>query len=144
MEIKSYNSAQPSFGSWNFGQGGANRMARAFKDSPELAKQIVRDVFKLEDVEVVASHTELKVVPKKYREFLDEFMRVETAKRDEERLTLLSKTSREDTVKVSAQAEFLGVKQTAEAVQAEINRLDGEIEPLATELRRIAETGRIE
>jgi len=144
MEIKSYNSAQPSFGMWRFEQGGANRMAKAFKDCPDKAKKIVSDVFKLEDVEVVASHSELKVIPNRYQEFLGDFLRAETAKRDDERLTLLAKTAYENQPLVSEQFMFSAIKQTAEATQAEINRLTDELEPLATELRRVAETGKID
>ncbi len=139
--MKIYNQPQTSFGmAWKFGRGGAERMAMAFKDEPEAAKNIVKSVQALKNVDVVVDWRSVEVKPNRYKELLTPFLQVQEKSCTSARYDKLAKLhGTAEQAKMESQEPFFTAELRAKAIQAEIDSYDKTIAPLVRDLEDLGQ-----
>ncbi len=130
LTINNISATRPSFGmAYKFREGGAERMAKAFYDAPEVAKNLVKAGKKNPDVEVIVDKSNIEVKPKRYADELAEFIRGEQSKK-------LHENSTENPFKSIGQGAFIDKEAMEKRKKPFLNASDlsNEVQKLITEL----------
>lgn len=139
---------QPSFGmAFRFQEGGAKRMAKAFKEIPDEARKLVKEQLNNKDVDTIVTETDIRIEPKIYQKELLPFLHQEQinnikSMNAEYGYTLCRMEPFTDAKIVLDRVEFRDAATLSDKVQARINSIKDEamnVDELAKELEKLAE-----
>lgn len=133
---------QPAFGmAFRFQEGGAKRMAEAFKNIPDEARKLVKGQLHNKDVDTIVTATEVKVEPKIYKAQIGKLMK-ELKYMTSDYRPFIHNIDYTDPKILAARDEIRDAAKLSTKVQDEINRLknaDMSVDDFAKELENLAE-----